>query len=165
LTLEQLAAQGPGGNNHVVLTGFTPGEGCVAFYTDRRHRIIRLIEGEKPPPSRWELTEAPLFLGPDRRRVVAVVEAERVTTESEYESWRNRREIRGMITGKLVPDSKTGHALQELYPGVDLSNCYVLVEGRTPMSVHWTGIWLMSGMVLLLLAGTGLALRFLYRGS
>src|SRR5262249_17455965 len=124
LTLEQLATQGPGGNNYVALTGFTPGEGCVAIYTDRRHRIIRLIEREKPPPSTWELTEAPLFLGADRRRVVAVVEAERVTTESEYEAWRSRREIRGMITGKLVPDSKTGHALQELYPGVDLSNCY-----------------------------------------
>ncbi len=162
LTLEQLAAQGPRGNNHVALTGFTPGESIVAYYRDRRSRLVRLFEGKGKPPQTWETTHVPLFVGPDRRRIVAVVVAARVRSESDFTAWRTRQEIRGMIDGKIAPDRETGTALAELYPGADLSNCYYIHEGRTPMSSGLATAWLWGGICLTLLTVLALALRIFY---
>jgi len=162
LTLEQLAAQGPRGNNHVALTGFTPGEKIVAYYRDSRSRIVRLFEGKGKPPQTWETTHVPLFVGPDRHRVVAVVVAAGVRSESDFTRWRTRQEIRGMIDGKIAPDRETGTALAELYPGADLSNCYYIYEGRIPLAEGLATVYLTAGIILTLLLVLSLALRFFY---
>lgn len=163
LTLGELASRGLGSSNHVALTGFTPGKNIVIFYKESRtERIWRGLSGKEADPVHWESVSVPLFEGPDRRRVVAVVHSHGVHNKFDLEQWRTRQEIRGMIGGKLSLKAEVGKALQEMYPGADLSNCYSLDEGRTPTSRGWSAAWLGFGFFLTLVAGSLLGLRLLY---
>jgi hypothetical protein len=165
LTLEALAANGPGDNPHVVVTDFRCADGYV-FELRRRG-------GDRPPTADepgWGRAWIPLLPrpragGPDAAPsasfVVLLETAPTLASGKEFHLLSRRASVQGLVvplSRRDVPDKALAE-LAESYPEADLPNCLVLVEYEprqredAPLAAHalaaGTGAGLLVGLFLL----------------
>lgn len=153
ISLEQLIARGAEGNPHLLLRDFVPcanytavptksGDGWDAVY-------VPLIPGKMPAPNE------PLPRSADKVDVLIVSQS--IKEPRHLSLLRSPTGIRGLVVNAIDPLSfKHRDALQEHYPGIDLSQCVIVHEGRTPADdfalymAAWIGSFLLVGGLLLL---------------
>lgn len=153
ISLEQLIARGPEGNPHLLLRDYTP----CGNYTAMPNKsgdgwgwvYVPLIPGKLPK------FNEPLPQSTDKVEVLARYGT--IKEPQQLSLLRNPSGIRGLVINSIDPlSSKHRDALQEHYPGIDLSRCVIMEEGRAPsdefsiqMSAGFGGVLLLGGLLLL----------------
>jgi hypothetical protein len=141
LTLEQLAARGPGGNPNVRLHDFTLGKDFIPYCEDGG--------------SRWSAVYIPALPQSTDRKVgvpaKVIVLTNSVRNEDQLEGFRARATIQGLVSNDVIDlDPEDKEELAASYPGTDFNKCVIVHEGRQP--TEGTTVLLMLG------GGVGLAL-------
>jgi hypothetical protein len=153
ISLEQLIARGPEGNPHLLLRDYTPCGNYTAIPNrqgDGWGRVyVPLIPGKLPKYNE------PLPQNTDK--VEVLVRYGTIKEPHHLSLLRNPSGIRGLVINSIDPlSSRDRDALQEHYPGIDLSRCVIVEEGRAPsdefslqLSAGLGGFLLLGGLLLL----------------
>lgn len=153
IALEQLIARGPKGNPHLVLRDGLPCSDYVALPNKQGDGwawvYVPFIPGKLP-----KYNEP---LPPSTEKVEVLVRYGTIKGPQQLSMLRNPSGIRGVVVNSIDPlSSRHREALQEHYPGIDLSRCVIVEEGRAPvdeltiqLSAGFACVLLLGGLLLL----------------
>ena len=148
IALEQLIARGPEGNPHVLLRNFIPCSNYAAFPSKGGNGwgavYVPLIPGKLPAYN------APLPHSNDKIEVLLLSTS--IKEQRDLRLLRNPSGLRGLVVNSIDPlGSNHRDFLQEHYPGIDLSRCVIVQEGRVPLDEFF--IQMQTGLGCILLVG------------
>jgi hypothetical protein len=183
LTLKQLIANGPGNNNHVIVTDFTPAANYVYRYQKGKYEVV-----SNPETKRWTEVWVPLVvetnaapqppgfnpggfvpggIGPRPSAVQVVVRLEGTHDKIGVDQWCNsKRQVQGMVVNLTESlDSKTEELLKEAYPATDFSRLLIIHEGRKPTTASTVLLEVCGGTVMIVLGGLWFMFRLVFRNA
>jgi hypothetical protein len=159
ISLKQLIARGPEGNPNIILTDFELGDNFVCEEKNGRWTgvyVPAMPAGEAKPAA-----------GPGRppTAIKAVIFSLNVHSEAEVGPVLGKRELPALVTNRIRSlGSEEKRLLQDSYGGgIDVNNCLIIQEGRTPMSGLLLAL-IFGGGVLSLLGAVGVAVAGLMPG-
>lgn len=164
LSCAELAAKGPGDNAHVVLTDFLLCDQAFIYETK-----------SKSKSSEWKRVWVPLVPrdGDYVRKILAManpdgplppptdirvlLKTSRVKDARELDPLGSSKSLTGLITNKIDSlGTKERKMLEESYPGIDFTKCYILDHDRKPASSGQIAGALGGGALLVLAGGAWL---------
>jgi hypothetical protein len=148
IPLARLIERGPERNPHVLVTDFSPCHDFTAIPERNGDRwdavYVPLVPGKLPPYNR------PLPPAPEE--VKALVMSRTIKGEQDLRLLRDPKGLRGLVITRVdPPGGEHARALEASYPGIDLSRCIILQEGRGPASAFT--VWFAGGLGAVLLLG------------
>jgi len=145
LTCAELGEKGPGANNHVALTDFFLVTHSFV-YAEKKGKWDTVWVPAVPSdgPYLAKILETMAEKGenaelPPPEDCKVIVQFKDVTSERALDSYSSRSNIKGLIINEI--DSLGGEErrlLEQSYPGIDMSKCWILEPGRKPKSAGIT---------------------------
>lgn len=165
ITLAQLAANGPGGNAHVLVTDYAACNNYV-------YRAMRMKN--TGATGAWEAVYVPLVArdGPARPglplagkvsgdQIRVIMYSTRARSADDVVEIFTVPEIEGTVIER-TPSGDVERLLRQAYPGLDLGRCVVLEERRKPTDPVVPIFAAVVGTIFFLVGGLLLAVRALY---
>ena len=162
ITCADLSAKGPGGNAHVAMTDFFP---CVHSYVYESRSKNDTSKWSKvwlpvvPVDSEYarkfletlEKDESALATLPPPTDIRVLVKSTHVRNEDEMGPLFAAPKLDGLIVNKIESiGSDERKILEESYPGIDFTRCYILDHDRKPASTLLVAGALGGGLALIL---------------
>jgi hypothetical protein len=129
ITLDQLAAQGPGGNAHITLSGYAPCGNFIVYESGRRGGSWRKVWIPLVSANSGFVPGAGL---PSNVRVI--FKTTKAKDEQDLSAiLNNGAPFTGMVINEIESmGGQEKRLLESNYQGIDVSKCYIVQHGRGP---------------------------------
>jgi hypothetical protein len=162
MTCAELAANGPGDNAHIGMSKFLLCEQAFVFEGSKRSEAYKTVwvpavpaDGEYVRTIRSMMqTIGKLDTLPPPTDIRVLVKSKHVKNEAELTALAMRDRLDGLVTNQIESiGSKEKKILEESYPGIDFSRCYIVDHDRKPSSTAMLAGMIGGGIVLAIAGG------------
>lgn len=149
ISLKDLIARGVEGNPHILLKNFVP---CENYVYETKGTVW---SGVWVPVVPLESMKPGQITGGKVTNVQAIIYSSKARSEQDLAQRLGHPKVQALITNQLFGiKDKVANLLKQSYPGIDVSKCLIIHEGRNPPGL--SGTLFLAGGLVGTLAGLGI---------